>query len=294
MAWADIPPLNSLRAFAVVADAGSYSRAGAELHVSHTAIIQQIKALESRLGVALVVRDGRGIKLTEEGHVLASHLAKGFCAIRDGVDALTGADLARPVQITTSPAFAASWLMPRIKDFQQRHPDIAMMLKPSAEIVELSPGGVDIAIRYGAGNWSGVEVTPLLLPDMVVVGARELLSGRETSDLAGLAELPWLQEMGTNEVAEWMQRRGIIPRRPIMITHMPGNLILDGVRRGDGLTYTARCFVDTDIQSGQLVVVFSERNAGGYYLVTRRDVLRPPVRAFVKWLKQQARNAAHP
>ena len=144
------------------------------------------------------------------------------------------------------------------------------------------------AVRFGDGNWPGMEVTPFLLPDMVVVGARELIGKTKITDPAMLAEMPWLQELGTNEVAEWMERQCVTPKRPLRITHMPGNLIMDAVRRGDGLTYTARCFVDKDIQSGQLMVLSSENNTGGYYIVTRPGVLRPPVRAFVNWLKQQA------
>jgi LysR family glycine cleavage system transcriptional activator len=73
-----------------------------------------------------------------------------------------------------------------------------------------------------------------------------------------------------------------------MITHMPGNLIMEAVRRGDGLTYTARCFVDKEIRSGQLVELSSENDTGGYYIVTRPGVLRAPARAFVSWLKREA------
>lgn len=103
-----------------------------------------------------------------------------------------------------------------------------------------------------------------------------------------LVDMPWLQELGTNEVAEWMERQGVTPGRPLMITHMPGSLIMEAVRRGDGLTLTARTFVDKEIHSGQLVELSSESDIGGYYIVTRPGVLRPPVRAFVTWLKRQA------
>ena len=289
MNWSDFPSLNSLRAFATVADTGSYSRAGADLNVSHAAVSQQVKGLEARLGVTLVVRERRGIRLTDEGTALAHHLAKGLSTIRDGVEALTGADTVRPVQVTMSPAFAISWLMPRIMDFQHRHPEVTLMLNPTAEVIDLTAGGIDMAIRFGDGDWSGMNVTPFLLPDMVVVAARELIGRRDITDPAKLTELPWLQELGTNEVAEWMERRGVTPKRPPRITHMPGNLIMEAVRRGDGLTYTARCFVDDKIQSGHLVVLSSENDTGGYYIVTRPGVLRPPVRAFVNWLKKQAK-----
>lgn len=288
MNLAGFPSLNSLRAFAAVAETGSYSRAGIGLNVSHAAVSQQVKILEARLGVTLVIREGRGIKLTDEGVALARHVVRGLAAIREGVETLTGADCARPVQVTMSPAFAMSWLMPRIMDFQHRHPGVTLMLNPTAALIELVPGGTDMAIRFGDGGWPGMRVTPFLLPDMVVVGARELIGKKKITDLANLVEMPWLQELGTNEVAQWMERQCVTPRRPLMITHMPGNLIMDAVRRGDGLTYTARCFVDKEIQSGRLVVISSEINTGGYYIITRPGVLRPPVRAFVNWLKQQA------
>ena len=102
MDWSDLPSLNSLRAFAAVAETGSYSRAGTALNVSHAAVSQQVKALEARLGVTLVVREGRGITLTAEGAALARDLATGFAAIHRGVEALTGADATRPVQVTIS------------------------------------------------------------------------------------------------------------------------------------------------------------------------------------------------
>jgi DNA-binding transcriptional LysR family regulator len=121
---------------------------------------------------------------------------------------------------------------------------------------------------------------------MVVVGARDLIGGRNL-DPATLAEMPWLQESGTHEVAEWFGRRGITPKQSIAVTHMPGNLIMEAVRRGDGLTFTARCFVEEEIEAGQLVELYSEDKSGGYYIVTRPGVLRPAVRAFIKWLKQQ-------
>ena len=288
MTRSDLPSLNSLRAFATVAETGSYSRAGTALNVSHAAVSQQVKALEARLGVTLVAREGRGIALTAEGAALARDLATGFAAIRKGVEALTGADATRPVQVTMTPAFAVSWLMPRITEFQHQHPGVELMLNSTAEVMDLTPGGIDVAIRFGDGRWPGVEATPLLLPDFVVVAARTLIGTRQITDPAMLVDMPWLQELGTNEVAEWMERRGVTPKEQMKIIHMPGNMIMEAVRRGDGLTYTARTFVDEEIQSGQLLELSSENDTGGYYIVTRPGVLRPPVRAFVKWLKRQA------
>jgi LysR family glycine cleavage system transcriptional activator len=75
--------------------------------------------------------------------------------------------------------------------------------------------------------------------------------------------------------------------RPVSITHMPGNLIMEAVRRGDGVTYTARPWVEAEFRAGQLVELFSDPAFGTYYIQTRPGVMRPVVASFVKWLKQQ-------
>lgn len=288
MNWSDLPSLSSLRAFAAAAETKSYTRAGTALNVSHAAVSQQVKALEARLGVQLVRRNGRGITLTEEAESLARDLATGFAAIHRGVEALAGAEAQRPVQVTTSPAFAVRWLMPRITEFQEQHPDITLMLNPTAEWVELKPGGIDLAIRYRDSRGLDEKVDPVLIADMVVVGTPGLIGEREITDAAMLVGMPWLQELGTNEVADWMARHGVTLDRPLMITHMPGNLIMDAVRRGDGITYTARPWVEEELRSGQLVALFSDKAFGTYYIETRPGVPRPPVKTFLTWLKGQA------
>jgi LysR family glycine cleavage system transcriptional activator len=288
MNWSNLPPLSSLRAFAALAETESYSQAGKALNVTHGAVIQQVRSLEERLGVTLVVREGRGMKLTQEGASLAHDLAVGFASIFRGVETLTDADPQRPVQVSMSPAFATSWLMPRLADFQKRHPDITLLLNPTSDLVELKPGGIDLAIRYKDQSGSKESVDTVLLADMVVVGTPSLIGDRKITHAAQLIDLPWLQELGTNEVADWMAMHGVRLDRPLIISHMPGNLIMEAVRRGDGITYTARPFVDEEIRSGRLVELFSEPAFGIYYIKTRLGVLRHPVKIFVQWLKQQA------
>ena len=92
MKWSDLPSLNSLKAFSAAAETGSYSQAGNALNVTHAAISQQVKALEARLGVSLIVRQGRGIALTAEGTALARDLAAGFAAIHGAIERLRDGD----------------------------------------------------------------------------------------------------------------------------------------------------------------------------------------------------------
>jgi LysR family glycine cleavage system transcriptional activator len=290
MIWSGLPPLNSLRAFAALAETGSYMQAGSLLNVTHAAVSQQVRVLEERLSVSLVVREGRGIRLTAEGLALARDLDSGFAAIRRGVDKLMESSATHPVQLSTSPAFAMEWLMPRIQDFQSKYPDIPLMLNPTSKVVELQSGGADLAIRYTDKRKLNTQVTPVLISDMVVIAAQSLLGARKIHDPAMLTEMLLLQELGTNEVADWLGYRGVKLERPLMITQMPGNLIMQAVRRGDGITYTARAFFEAEIQSGQIKVLFSETAFGTYYIATSPGPLRPSVKVFVNWLKQQATN----
>lgn len=294
MDWSELPSLTSLRAFAALAERKSYTRAATDLNVSHAAVSQQVKALEERLGVALVARAGRGIALTAAGAALARDLDIGFAAIRRGVEALGGADAARPVQVSMSPAFATEWLMPRIMEFQYRRPDITLMLNPTAELVELKPGGIDMAIRYRSRDRLKGNVPSVLVSDMVVIGTPSLVGAPAPGDPAALMDMPWLQELGTNEVADWMARRGVKLDRPLMIHHMPGNLIMQAVRRGDGITYTARAFFREEIRSRQVVVLHSEPAYGVYAIETCPGVLRPAVRTFLNWLQDKAETVTAP
>ena len=288
MDWFGLPSLNSLRAFAAVAETGSYSRAGALLNVTHAAVNQQVKILEARLGVSLAVRVGRGITLTPDGAALARDLASGFDRISKAVEALTESSTTRPVQISMSPAFAVEWLMPRLQDFQNKHPDILLMLNPSPRIMELKSGGIELGIRYRDERASGTPVTPVLISDTVVIAAPSLVGEQVFDDPAMLMDMPWLQELGLNEVADWFGYRGVTLDRPLMITQMPGNLIMQAVRRGVGVTYTIRAYFESEIQSGQMRVLFTEPAFGTFYVETYPGVLRPAVKAVVNWLKDQA------
>lgn len=288
MDWLNLPPLNALRAFSVVAETGSYSDAARRLNVTHAAVKQQVKALEQRLGVALVTRAGRGLRLSAAGALLAHDLASGFAAIGRGVERLSEDVAQRPVQVTMSPAFAVEWLMPRIPEFQAKNPDITLLLNPTSALVDLSPDGIDVAIRYRDRRRPLETLEPVLVSDMIVIGTPALIGKRDLRDPASLVDLPWLQELGTNEAADWFTYHGIVPDKPLIVNHMPGNLIMDAVRRGDGITYTARAFFQRDLAAGTVVELFSEPLFGLYFIMTPPGPRRLAVRRFLDWLLAKA------
>jgi len=288
MDWLSLPPLNSLRAFSALAETRRYTLAANRLNVTRAAVSQQIKLLERHLGVPLVTRMGRGVELTGHGALLARELEVGFAVISRGVERITGEAAHRPVQVTTSPAFAVEWLLPKIAEFQQQNPQITLMLNPTSEVMDLRPGGIDVAIRYRDRRRIDRDFEPILISDMIVIGAPALVEHRDLRAPASLVDLPWLQELGTNEAAEWLTFHGVVPDRPLTVHHMPGNLIMNAVRRGDGITYTARAFFREDLAAGRVVELFSEPRFGFYFIQTPDEESRPAVRTFLRWLRSKA------
>lgn len=294
MDWRLMPSLNSLRAFAAVAETGNFTAAGRQLNVTHAAISQQVRALESHLDCPLVVRDGRGVALTPEGRQLFQGVQSGFERIMEAVEILTGSNAERPLSVSTTPTFAVSWLMPRISDFRNRHPAVELSINPTAEVIPLEPGGIDLSIRYGAGHWSGLDSEMLVPSNYVVVGATCLVGNRPDFKPEDLLQFPWLQELGTNEVALWLKSQGVVPDKKLNISNLPGYMVLDGVRRGHGITAMSRFFLRSEIEAGTLRVLFEDIKAesAGYYIVTRPGIQREPAKAFLSWLRSMREEQA--
>ncbi|WP_417206521.1 LysR substrate-binding domain-containing protein [Antarctobacter sp.] len=291
MNWSTLPPLSSLRAFSAYAQTRSVSSAGVALNVSHAAISQQMRALETHLGVALLDRAGRKLALTPEGETLARSLTEAFGDIAQTIEALTGADASRPLQISVTPTFAAAWLMPRLTAFREAHPDINLMIDPTAKVQTLEPGGIDMALRYGDGSWPGLLAEPLIRSPIVVVAAPDLVGDRPITSPSDLRDYHWLQELGTNEATDWFAQNGVDRDAGRGFTAMPGNMMLEAARAGQGIAIVAGVFVEPDIRAGRLRKLFEDNKEKGYHIVTRPGIPRPPLKAFLSWLRREARKS---
>ncbi|EAQ03646.1 Transcriptional Regulator, LysR family protein [Pseudooceanicola batsensis HTCC2597] len=289
MNWSSLPPLTALRALAAYAETGSMAEAGARLNVSHAAISQQIRQLEERLGVTLLDRKGGPGALTAEGRTLARTTLDGFADIVRLVEELTGRDADRPVQISTTPAFASGWMMPRLARFRQKHPGISLMIDPSPELRDLAPGGLDMAVRYGSGVWPGLEAELIVETPIVIVAAPELVGDTVYDSPAELTKFHWLQELGTNEASDYLAHFGTVLDQARGLTSLPGNLMADAARAGQGIAVTAGAFVEQDLASGRLRLLFEDRRKKGYFLVTRPGVQRSGARALYRWLRSEGR-----
>ncbi|MFP7570894.1 LysR family transcriptional regulator [Marivita sp. S2033] len=286
--WKALPPLASLRAFCAYVQTGSVVDAGAALNVSHAAISQQLRGLEGHLGISLFDRSSRALALTAEGRDVARALEGGFSQIASGIEALTEASSLRALNVACTPTFASTWLMPRLAGFQAQHPGIDMVVTPSPALTDPAPGGIDVALRHGTGGWDGFDVEPLVAAPLVVVGAPSLFKGKVPRQPEDLLDYPWLEELGTHESSAWLAFLGMDRKRVSARTQVPGHLMIDGARNGQGIAVTTRIAVSEDLAAGRLIAVFEERRDAGYHIVTRKGAHRPPLKAFLLWLRREA------
>src|SRR5437764_744714 len=157
-----LPPLSALRAFETAARLKSFSKAAEELNVTPAAISHQIHALEQDLGVQLFHRLNRPVELTVSAKVLLPGLSDAFAGIQAPVRRLRANNDTGTLTVTASPSFAAKWLVVRLHRFQERWPEIDVRLSATDNVVDLTDGDFDIAIRYGSGRYPGLHVEPLM------------------------------------------------------------------------------------------------------------------------------------
>ncbi|MFN4101916.1 MAG: LysR family transcriptional regulator [Pararhodobacter sp.] len=292
MDWSDIPSLAALRAFDALARHGSLSAAARELNVTHAAISQHLRQLEADFGEPLAQREGQGMALTDSGQDLASALGEGFARIAEGVTRLRDRRRARPVVVALTPSFAEAWLMPRIGAFWAAHPETEVRLVPGTNLVDLRRDGIDIAIRFGDGNWPGLQAEPLTASRFALIAAPQYTKARSLADLGRLTAHDWFFSTAYNEQRIWGRAIGV-DFETLGARQMANNgMVVSAVRAGLGLSIQAMALVEPDLQSGQLVALH-EADAGGlgYYLATRPEPLPPGARLFCRWLRRAAKEA---
>src|SRR5690606_35533002 len=163
-------------------------RAAGELAVTPGAVSQQIRILEEHAGAPLFHRDGRQIALTELGAELYPLLRDGFDYLKRAGDLLYRPDRRHALAVSVPPSFAAKWLAPRIARFTAAHPEIEVWMSADMRLADVGGGRVDVAVRYGRGDYPGVRSERLLGADVTPVCAPALITGenalRRPADLA--------------------------------------------------------------------------------------------------------------
>jgi LysR family transcriptional regulator, glycine cleavage system transcriptional activator len=292
--WLSFPPLSALRALEAAVRLGGYSAAARALNVTHAAIAQQVRGLEDFLGRPLVHREGRALVFSDEAEELASAANRGFAEIQSALLSLRARQKPNALSVTTTPIFAERWLMPRLRDFWARHPDITLTLRPEQDVVDLRREGIDLGIRYGQGNWPGVEAEFLTSARMMAVGAEKLLQGRKDLTHDDMKDMPWVLEQGWPEPEQWLACSGVDISASAKSYFLTEELMLAAGRAGLGLFVASSAIVEQDIADGRLRLLLDDCNDihSGYFIVASPGMRSAASRTFVKWLRAQAQGGS--
>ncbi|RCS25703.1 transcriptional regulator GcvA [Phyllobacterium salinisoli] len=291
-----LPPLSALRAFEAAARHGSFKRAANELAVTPTAISHQIRSLEEHTGLILFERKIRKVVLSDAGAQLYPVLREGFDAFEAILDRISQSRKRAQVTISATSAFTVKWLVPRVANFRKLHPDIDLQLQASDEAVDLDVSSVDIAIRYGQGNYPGLSSEPMFA-DAFAPLVNPKLGVRNPADLGRfpLIHFEWMRKQpGNPNWQNWFAKAGLpCPSDLGQLQFSDEGHAIQAAVAGQGVALLSLALVADELAAGHLVQPFGPSLDGyTYHLVMKGDRSpTPSVGAAADWLRSEVRPA---
>jgi len=292
---ARIPATQALRALEAVARTGSLTKAADAMHVTHGAISHQLKGLEDDLGVRLIERAGRGIRLTDEGERFASRVRGALAELAEAVREITEHSNPRQFRVSVMPSFAARWLLPRIGRFLAANPDIDLDVRASVTLADFRRDDVEAALRYGGGHYPGVASEHLLDDVFYPVCSPRLGGGRLPTRPAEISR--YLLLRSDNEFWQpWFRAAGLDWPEP---TRGPifndASHLMQAAVDGQGIALARSSLIGNDLANGVLVRLFEIEvpSPFHYFLVyPPRLANSPKLASFRAWLREEiARDA---
>ncbi len=295
-----LPPLNSLVAFEAAARHLSFTRAAEELLISREAVSRQIRILEKHLGVKLFRRLYRALELTHAGVAFGSVVEDSLRRMAHAAGTIRRADRPSRITVGATVAIATFWLTPRLPGFRAIHPDAEIRVVVSDRPLDLIAEGIDLALRYGDGNWPGLRATPLFDVTSFPVCAPDYLA--KSGPMRAPADLlrhTLLNLDGATHAPEdwawWLVESGL---------HMPASYrtmgfdnyanVIQAALGGQGIALGYSHIVDDLLSEGRLVrplsIILSKGHAA-YLVVPTAAHLAPNVRKFHDWILAEAKRA---
>ena len=289
-----LPPLETLRVFEVACRHGSYSEAARELHVTHSAVSQRIRQLEEDLGLTLFERQGNRMVPTSSGLRLQAGVKSAFSEMNAALAGIQTRRKDAEITVSLLPVMAARWLVPRLSRFTARFPHINLHIKTGQSLANFKSDGVDIAIRFGTGDWKGLRAIKLLDEEFFPVCSPGLNGGRLPKDPASMLSQPLLIDRNLSWHA-WFKSAGLKLNRDIAgISFTDTNALMEAAVMGQGIALGRLSFTRSDILAGKLVRLseHSLRVAYCHYAVYQiASECNPALVAFRDWLVEEARRA---
>ena len=289
-----LPSLNALKAFEAAARHLSFTKAAAELFGTQAAGSHQIKHLEAQLDTPLFRRLNRQLRLTDAGQILLPAITEALDLMAGGIDKLRRDQKEGMLTVSTLESIAATWLVPRLANFRDLHPEIILSLEVSDRFSDFERDNVDMGIRYGRGGWRDVVETKLTDEEIFPVMAPSLLEkGPKLETPADLLKYPLIHEDLPESWPRWFAAAGLpdadIPDGTFL---QHSNLIMQWVMAGQGVALGRSFLIKPEIDAGRLIQPFDITlpAALSYYVVAPPGAdKQPKVKAFTDWLVTETR-----
>lgn len=286
-----LPSSSALAAFDSVARLGSFSLAADELSLTQGAISRQVMSLEEQLGVRLFERGARGVSLTTEGRTYAKAIGAALGEIRAASLQLMTKTHGSVLNLAMLPTFGTRWLLPRIPDFVDSHPEITINFATRIGQFDFEREGIDMAIHIGQPDWPAAEST-FLMPEMVApVCSPAFLAEHPITAAQDIADFPLLH-MASRPGAwdHWFQSLGIVTAPSKGMRFEQFSSVAQACIAGLGIALMPLFLIEVELKAGQIVQAFPHqvRSPSSYYAVA--PVSRSnhvPVKLFREWLLGQ-------
>jgi DNA-binding transcriptional LysR family regulator len=285
-------PFAALRAFGTVAEHLSFTRAAEALHVTQSAVSQQVGQLEQRLGKRLLERSGRAVRLTADGEALAAACQRSFTLLESTLQRIARGNDTDSVRIKVPPTFAMKWLMPRLSRFQVRHPQIDLHVSTSVQPPDFEADNIDISMQRAAEPEPDFHAIPVLEERGIVVCAPKVW-GQRTPDFAMLQGMTLLYSSNRrDDWAAWLKQAGAPQIQPANQIEFGFSLLMvQAAVEGLGIAVAQPEFVLDELDSGRLIAPFPQLMSSGrrYFLVcpmARRHATA--VARFLSWAQSEA------
>lgn len=288
-----LPPLNALKAFEAAARHESFTRAAEELCVTQGAVSHQVKALEAELAVKLFNRERQRLIITEAGREYLAVVRDALDRIAIGTDRLLQRQNSGVLTVSTSPDFAAKWLVHRLGHFVEAHAEIDLRVSATLHHVDFTREDVDLAVRHGDGNWPGLDAVRLSPEQLFAVCSPKLLSSRKRlARPADLLKFPLIHMDSRAEWNSWLQEAGFDGEA---VTHGPvlnrASMVIDAAINGQGIALARTTLAAWDLLNGRLVRPFalSLPLKKTYWIVCPKATASlPKIVTFRDWLLAEA------
>ena len=284
-----LPPLASLRAFDAASRHLSLTYAAEELSITPSAVSHQIRILEDYLGVSLFERLPRKLVLTSQGARYAAYINRGFREIRNGTNEIIGSARRGILNVSTVPVFASQFLTHQLADFAEVHPSIDVRLEITHQLRDLKRDQIDVAIRYGSGDWPGLDAAKLIENSASPACHPDILAKRTVTDIDWQSERLIAVQQASDGWPAWFGHLQL--DTPVTADEVWVDSLVAGIgaaRDGQGWIMVPRYLIVDDLSEGRLVQPFDTSISSDqtYYLVCNPDKKRSAaVRTFSEWLQ---------